>query len=333
MDRSKYNYLNSFCGQYKTENILQKCIIIRQDNLRKEMSKKIIINLKGGLGNQLFQLSAGITLVNYYNLSKAIIYTCNLCKYSPKREFELIPFLKSDSISYEIITKPNFFLSKYFLIFLKYFSNLVVSDNFTFKSLSKIRKKRFIILDGYFQKSQFVPSSTLLELKLSMFNYESFENHFENIIESKIHMKIDEFMKKSMAIHIRGKDYLSHSYYAKNNYDKIITNLGASNNAILVVFTDDHDYTSVLFQKLKCNNEIIYAQDLNLTLFQEFYFLSKFIHIVISNSTFALFAALIGNNNKEVHAPRKWVKDIYRNDSLVKICNLYNFIFYDNSIN
>ena len=157
--------------------------------------------LKGGLGNQLFQLSKFIFLKRNKNINNLKIDTLTgfLFDFKYKRKLEINGFRGSD-------LNANIFISgiNIFLIYLdKYFPNLnkllkieIVND-INYKEIN-FNKKKFFILNGYFQDFNFISSNMEQIYKFIKPNFEEkYSNKFE-----KLYKKIKK-TKNSVAICIR----------------------------------------------------------------------------------------------------------------------------------
>jgi hypothetical protein len=73
-------------------------------------------------------------------------------------------------------------------------------------------------------------------------------------------------------------------------------------------FSDDVAWCKENLESKGC--EMNFVQEcINLTLLEEFYLLSLLDKAIISNSTFSLFAACLGNKDKTVVFPTHWFID------------------------
>ena len=104
----------------------------------------IKIRLAGGLGNQILQLAAGISLSKFTN-KKLLLYSKSLEEYNVKRDFKL------SFLGYKTFNNFSFFdklIFKFRLVYLMniFFKNFLCDKNF---SLYNSGYKNFF-LDGYF---------------------------------------------------------------------------------------------------------------------------------------------------------------------------------------
>jgi len=154
----------------------------------------IILILKGGIGNQLFQLMAALFYSNKNDKNPIFIYTHNLQKYSARRTFSLEPFINNYDIKIEIIKKQYWFFHRYWL---KIFEKLKL---FTITDYNFQKKHFFIeffdlfIIDGYFQQPYFLKTNSLQCLRSSLNEYYSI-----NMILNRINQAIGIYPLKTLS--------------------------------------------------------------------------------------------------------------------------------------
>jgi hypothetical protein len=114
---------------------------------------------------------------------------------------------------------------------------------------------------------------------------------------------------KFIAVHVRGGDYLKSDVYEKLDkeyYRAGLKILFAEFPGLpLVLFTDDLDYAR---EQLDAEINYTYFDDRAFRASQILYIISQAKGMVISNSTFAYWAA-ISNNNNHIVAPKKWFRE------------------------
>ena len=278
----------------------------------------IHIRLAGGLGNQLFQLAAGLEVQSVTN-QPIVIYTSRLKKYAAKRDFSLLSVLKlPDNVT--VSNKETFAIK-----LLKYRVGLL---NLPFcvnnKTIQKINDKQpFYLVDGYFQNIKYIKKG-IDSLKILLKEYIQtcidIKNLFSKIITNT---DIDEFC----ALHIRRGDYISPnnlSIYPSLNRDYYLTGLEQINSNVksLVIFSDDKSVEFDFFE----NYKIIRISDFKLSDHQEFILLALFKNIIIANSTFSFWSA---NCNTGLHknkiAPSVWIYNDPENSFWMKNLEIENF--------
>ena len=271
----------------------------------------IIGNLKGGLGNQLFIYSFLYTLakknstqfffdLTNYNLKLGksleidkLELVINECKKENLRNFRKISFFKLQEIVKE---KLNSQILR---------DNVIYENKFSFNEFNnQYKKSDMYYLDGYWQN-------------INSFSQESeyFKKIFKvkNIFLSRNYERLKQEIDSdpnAVCIHVRKNDYLNKNN--SNTYSNI--NLEYYKKAISLikkkkiiskihVFTDD-----ILWVKKNLHiNNFILINDYNLTTVEEFEIMKKYKNIIISNSTFSLWAALLNENNDNIIiVPENW---------------------------
>jgi hypothetical protein len=280
----------------------------------------IVIRLKGGLGNQMFQYAIGKQLSNIHK-TKLILDLSYLLDRTPKENF----------------TFRNFELSK-FNIDAEYKSNSEFEYLYNNNLISKVHRKisrinfisendmRFnpnvwvagknIYLDGYWQCEKYFESirSILLNdfklrpVLLSQIDYDI----------SLLDIKKQITSTNSIAVHFRRGDYVTDSvinqqhgtcsilYY--RDAIKYISNI--VKNPHFYLFSDDSEWLS--------NQNIIEDYPTNLVvttnMHLDMYLMSLCKHNIIANSSFSWWSAWLNNNeNKIIIAPKRWFRDDKRN--------------------
>jgi hypothetical protein len=269
--------------------------------------KEVILNLKGGLGNQLFQLAALRYVTDKNNLTPII----NLSQVSNKKSFQrfvfetdilksLFPnklFLtnKNDFFCiYKILGKMKRFIPKAFFV-QTYLAASVGYD----VALEQPIKHKF--MEGYFQTYRYAES---LNLKKSL-TYFRPDNSFYLATQKEI-KSINPII-----IHIRGGDYLidtsgignlSHKYFSR-----CIEVFGKQKMEIWVV-TNDLIHAASIMSKIAIPYKVLDPEN-KLTAFETILLISSAKKIIISNSTFAWWGAYLSHDSK-ICCPLNWYKEL-----------------------
>jgi hypothetical protein len=240
----------------------------------------IYIRLAGGLGNQLFQLAAGLEIQSKTQLP-IVLCTESLNRYSVKREPALLSLIQlPDNIQlYRNQSDVKIKLLKYRLGRLNL--PFCINNN----TVSKINcRQKFYLVDGYFQDIQWIQNG-INQVKGLINNRET---------DEKVTELIHKFADKTIcAIHIRRGDYTSvqnASIYPLLDscyYHRGIKSIG-TNIKTIVVFSDDKSIDFEFFKDYK----IVRISDYHLTDYQEFQLMSIFKNIVIANSTFSFWSVV-----------------------------------------
>ena len=275
----------------------------------------IIVQLKGGLGNQLFQYAAGRRLseINRTELLLDLTYY-RLAKRLPHVFFNLHCF----NINAETTDMPE----------LKQFYNNSFLGRIgrkikTITRIGKIKriceKKSFIFDPSFFK----FPDNAFL---CGYWQSEKYFKDIEEIIRKELTLKDaltrrtiafeDKIknMKNAVSIHIRRGDYVTNKEannryglcpldYYYNCISILKKELGSLN---IVVFSDDTDWVKENFVSdnplyFVDNNKIEYSHE-------DMYLMSICEHNIIANSSFSWWGAWLNNNKqKKVFAPKQWI--------------------------
>ncbi len=277
----------------------------------KKRKNNIYLILKGGLGNQLFQLNFALWLSKKLSME----YYIDLSSYKTD-SYKRKPIIKKLINKKKIInlSKAKIFIIKIFSfiqnkislikILPKIFSFYIYND-FNYNS-SEFRVRDYFLL-GYFQSFNFIDKELKDKLNSYLINY---------IYENKLTNKIENLSIRSSEIavvHIRGKDYLKQlsnkEIYLKCNYKYYMNAIKylENENKIkkLIIITDDKKYAKEIASKLDKNFEISNGDE-----FLDLFILSKAKNLIIANSTFSLWGAYINNIlDSKIICPMHWYYD------------------------
>jgi len=253
----------------------------------------MIISLRGGLGNQIFQLGAGLLLGQNALMEEIILDDSALGKYKTKRENELLKFFDLTKIESKVEFK-NSILSKFRIPKIAPFNFTkypFVSDK-NFQTILLNPNKNLLLLDGYFQE------------------YLTQENFDEEIrLLKKLYIKNEIGQRDGCVIHIRGGDFVKlgwNSVTPKQYYESAIKMMSEKYdiNKFYIV-TDDKEYSTSILNEFNIDYEFIGG-----SMEEDFYLISLFQKRILSSSTFALWASALGDNEDSmVIAPEYWTPD------------------------
>jgi hypothetical protein len=277
------------------------------------MTKRIVVRLQGGLGNQMFQYAFA------YNLSKKIsarlfidthlFYKKRNQEKFTKRDFELI-FFKNNYVFF-ISNLPFHTFFDYYLYKIITLLKLKLYSYKTFNEIDitniEFSNYQNIYLTGYYQDYKFFFDENIIRNIYKNFKFQiplSERNvFFLNKIKSTL----------SVSIHIRRSDYLNinnittHGVctldYYMNSINYFLNNY---KDLSFFIFTDDINWAK--------NNIIKYLPQFDIidhnngcNAYLDLYLMSNCNHNIIANSTFSWWAAWLNKNiNKKVIAPKQW---------------------------
>lgn len=270
----------------------------------------IIVQLKGGFGNQLFQYAAALGLAAHHRTGVKVDITA-----LNKRDDEIMTYrsfdlqaLKADPAA---ATENEI--------------NKVKQQAFPFNLIDKLRpphRRKIYKESSFYFDPHFFNAGDDIYLK----GYRQSEKYFANIREEIIagfQLKT-EFIEpvkekaallaseKSIALHIRRGDYTNtvvrdyHGILDPGYYQQAIEFLETQmGDCRFYVFTDDQSWVeqSLVFSRPA---EMVSGK-ISHSHFEDFYLMSQCKHQVIANSTFSWWAAWLNPNpDKLVIAPKKW---------------------------
>lgn len=263
--------------------------------------KKIVVRLAGGLGNQIFQLGAGLLSAQKLGISKLILDDVALGNYKVKRTNNLIQFFDFSKSSISINFGENSFTKFRFgkLLPLKISYWPLMSDK-NFQIIIESQKCQSRYLDGYFQDC------------LTQKNFDDIRKLLSRMFISKPF----SYNKSACVIHIRGGDFVSLGWDKVNPpsyYHHAIEIMSNSHNVEqFVVVTDDIEYASRIMQTTNANYEII-----SNNIVSDFHAIASIDKRILSSSTFALWASALGQSKDQVVIASKLLRpDCYRFFSL-----------------
>jgi hypothetical protein len=270
------------------------------------------ILLDGGLGNQLFQISAGLYFQNVkgqkVQFQKYENYNSNSNKLSNfilvKRIYDGTQNLTSRTKVGRLIHRCNRFLStrstpinkinlyffkNYFITEIGYESNLMKHNNEgtiygyfqTYKFASKVRNS---LIDG-------------LQLINKSKQYDLFEKKLNSNKIITVHIRRGDFIKE---IGFRG--LLSGEYYA-NAISVAKKHLPKSE---VWLFSDDKEACQALIKKTNLDFSKTIYKDSNLTDEETLHLISLGACIITANSTFSWWSAFLAKAETLVIAPKQW---------------------------
>jgi hypothetical protein len=271
--------------------------------------KRAFVRLSGGLGNQLFQLSAAFFALNSDELTNVVLDTRFLSHYEESRDFGL-GFMLKHLPNVKVNTASNSFpalASR--LRFGKVFNSSIGSIAFigSTHQLRMVQGKpiRLLVLDGYFQDPNICFNQ---KIRTQLYKILYFE-----FLYLRVNLNIPS-AECTVSIHIRRGDFVTSQAAAKvfktvslDYYRAAVRSYPSS--SIFLVFCDDPS-VSVGFAK---EIDGINVASLGLNLTEEFMLMALCDHHIIANSTFSWWASQLGDpRGKRITAPRNWYFDSVR---------------------
>lgn len=259
----------------------------------------IEINLKGGLGNQMFQYATAKNLATKYK-QKIVLnteYFSNIPTGDVPRKYQLDIFnIDKDIIFKEKINPIKKLWQKISLKFIKESVQINIASALLKLGIS-------VHLNGYFQSEQYFKE--IKDIILEEFTFKT-----ELGTEAQ---KIKNMLEQSngVALNIRRGDYLRPDYIkiygtcTMEYYSKALEYIKTKVEKPLVcVFSDDPEWVK---KEFKIDNIIFAGNDI-LKDYEQMYLMTLCKHNIIANSSFAWWGAWLNKNpNKIVIGPKQWL--------------------------
>lgn len=247
----------------------------------------------GGLGNQLFQFAAALTLAEYNNTS--VQWYIKELEKDEIRSFELPELLTGFNFTYTKDIPVAELKSKLINRFNPLHKRHYIKDNFNFKTDLFPRIKSPVTIDGYWQYNQIISAKT---------------EQYLNEELAPIMLK----PKHMVALHLRGGDYIKKNTTAEfhgnldlSYYEKAMEHFSRKySNVEFHLFSDTPEEFNWPIFKDKPNCIWMEQQDTIKT----FHSMKSYSNYIIANSSYSWWAAKIEHPDKEeVIAPKQWFKD------------------------
>ena len=272
----------------------------------------IIVHLKGGLGNQLFQISAAFSLGK--RLGQKVCFDDGFFRHQQLRGLKIDKLLISNDI---IKAKDNSIILRLYKTrignkLLRLFKlntvpygrhklYLVDSSKRTMKVFFEV-KAQDVYLDGYFQEDTYFVNcrNTLLALLKPKYKQDDSYAFYEKKIIST----------NSVAIHIRRGDFTSvkskyHYLLGPEYYQHAINYLKSKiSSPVFYCFSDDLEWVK---NNIFFSDEVVFValQTENADI-DELFLMANCKHIITANSTFSWWAAWLNDNKTSIKiVPKK----------------------------
>ncbi len=285
----------------------------------------IIIKLQGGLGNQMFQYAAALSLAGKLGDDLKLDITTALGKgvierSAVTREYELGKF----NVSAKIATAPE-------IVNLR--GKAIHRWNLLARAKRKIRRrfgKRLALLQKhgyYYYESDYIFDKKFFSLRGELYldGYFQSYKYFEDIAallrqefmikpQSCKAIKLqsgEKLSQKNVSVHIRRGDYvtdqktnLHHGMCSLDYYERAMKFVASKiANPQFYIFSDDLDWCKA---NLKTEHQLEFV-DWCQSAPEEIMLMSKCAHNIIANSSFSWWGAWLNHNpEKIVVAPKKW---------------------------
>ena len=235
------------------------------------MKKCAIVDVKGGLGNQLFTISFAQYLKN--NDYKVFVDTSF---YNSSHDYPRKLYIDIEKFGFNRINLKS---DRIFKLIKTRYEEVENFTNLNTKILNRFK--------GYYQDTAFLDKKYLID-KLSLQNKKS---------------------EESVMVHIRRGDYIGLNEDLKLEYystaiNKLEKKLGGCE---ITIFTDDH---SLKIEDFENFNVTRLLNDKNDDVLETFKKMTQFQNFIISNSTFSFLAAFLGQEkDSTIYYPYPWMRN------------------------
>jgi hypothetical protein len=271
----------------------------------------IVTKIEGRLGNQLFQ----------YAFTYSVSKVQNRTYY-----FWVDPYYSFSVYNYFNLRKGEFFR----LFFARCLYYLYRKSKFNFLLLKEGAtnelNKRHVFYDGYFQSIIFFKNYEE-DIKKMFVIKQKYKNQFNE----KYYYLLDS-SNKIAVLHVRRTDFISFGTdelggkdltLPLSYYQRCINELESIAGLKFLIISDDEKFVK---ENFKFRNDFEFENNSEIVDFQ---LLLNADYLVISNSTFAWWAAYLNNKKQIVYAPKYWLGFKVKTESPIGISSFLDWKFID----
>lgn len=278
---------------------------------------KIIVELRGGLGNQLFCYAFGYAISQKYGTKLIIDTSMQDSKIQRPLEINQYGITYDKRISIQYTFNPLLRKLGYNYIRRKIKIGLttkIYSDENCYLSYYPISIKHNTYFRGYWQ------------------NWRYFDGYRQDIInmirntrelsENFRKLQLEIIKNNSVAVHFRRGDYLELGWELKDVYYKKALDTLDEKDAVYYIFSDSIDYSKIFFEKYYPNLNVEYIdKSYNLKAYEELILMSLCQNQIIANSSFSWWSAYTNVNlNCKIICPiYKYWEDEYYPEKWIRI--------------
>jgi hypothetical protein len=258
--------------------------------------KSTILNLNGGLGNQLFGLSFALSIQKNFNTSVKLDCSNLAQRGYQLSDLKILPGIHSLENPFTSKSKNQYRVERLFHLV---DPNIYVEKSFSYdpKIYTRRLRKRYI---GYFQSWKYVE-------KVSLELNEIFRHAEDN--NSRRLAQFDFYGKKFVTVHVRRGDYVSlenyHGLVSEDYYMEALESLlSRVGNIPICVFSDDIHAARKIIPKA----DFYVGTNQELSPLQNLLLMSGCSYLIGANSSYSWWAGYIAKqvNNCEPIFPKPW---------------------------
>jgi hypothetical protein len=267
----------------------------------------IIVKIKAGLGNQMFQYALGrrLSLDWHDELKFDLSWFNNVQEGETPRDLEIDKFnvFLTKATKEEISRSQRGFVARTISKTYDRIRGRLDRNYFYFFHPSILRKQKFCYLDGYFQSYKYFDS--IRETLLGDFGVKKYSSAALDL------KKEIEKEGQTISLHIRRGDYVTtckdwNGLCDIHYYERALVEIKKIYPTVrLYIFSDDIAWAR---ESLKFDSPMIFVSRPELNSVEELSLMSLCKHQIIANSSFSWWAAWLNQNNKKiVIAPSRWL--------------------------
>lgn len=264
--------------------------------------KMIIVDIFGGLGNQMFQYATALRLALHMNTE--LVLNTSMLKHDKKRSFALKPFwINNQIIEFDIHNASA--LKKYIYGIPNKINRYKELEEFVYDSNLKSLKGDHHI-SGYWQNPLYFEDireviTSVFSLKGLSLEFIKMQKAIRKMPSLSLHVRRGDFIK-SVSVQ-RHHDVCGIQYYI--NAIDTFRQLYGSDQHSLFIFSDDPNWCLQHFEHYK---NVHFVKSLTDT--EELILMSECHHNITANSTFSWWGAWLNKHpDKIVISPEVWLKN------------------------
>ena len=280
-----------------------------------------IVNIIGGLGNQMFQYAYALVLKNKFKTENVLLDVHHFNYYKLHNGFELKRIFKNinleiaDRTQLRKVTRyiPHYYLSRLIRKILPKLKSEYVEEHFYAYNDSPFNVIGDCYYEGYWQVFNYY--APIKDKIISAFKFPDPNGKNKEMVQEIL-------STNSVGIHIRRGDYLNHKDFKGiceiDYYRRAINDLDINSEAYkFYIFSNDISWCKMHIEPLVGNHEIKYVtQNCGYESFWDMYLMSNCRNLIIANSSFSWWAAFLNTNADRIYVPTKWINgknivDIY----------------------
>jgi hypothetical protein len=245
-------------------------------------NQSINLRLAGGLGNQLFELAFAIHVAYINSTTKIYIDDLSLGTYQAQHKNYLQELIGNNKTNLEIFAGRSM-INRLRLAKIPFNSKLLPFISDLTKSKFWIKKTRYIFIDGYF-----IWAITGEELRKSV-----------KLIKESFLLPRSASSPTECLVHIRGGDFNNLGWNppeVHKFYNHAIDYFRSTGIESFRIITDDLVYAESICAKFEVENYVIEKNNMMI----DFVKIMSANNKIISGSSFAMWAAMLGDNSPEV---------------------------------